>query len=109
MIYVVNKRMHKETSRDFYIGRPNPLGNPYSHKLGTMAEFKVNTRDEAIDQYETHLENCISICDTDTCTELNKIWTMAKEGDVYLVCWCKPLRCHGDIIKKIVEERLNRS
>jgi len=27
--------------------------------------------------------------------------------DVYLVCWCKPLACHGDVIKRMVEDKLN--
>jgi len=31
---------------------------------------------------------------------------MAKTGDVNLVCFCKPKACHGDIIKKLIEEKL---
>ena len=29
-----------------WVGRPSPLGNPYSHVCGTLAEFKVATRDD---------------------------------------------------------------
>ena len=31
---------------DVYIGRPSKWGNPYSHKEGTLAEFKVSSRKE---------------------------------------------------------------
>ncbi len=31
---------------------------------------------------------------------------MLKTGDVYLICFCAPALCHGDNIKKIIEEKL---
>lgn len=36
--------------------------------------------------------------------ELMRIGKLVKEGkNVELVCWCKPLGCHGDVVKKCVE------
>jgi hypothetical protein len=28
-----------------------------------------------------------------------------KKGDVVLICRCAPSKCHGDIIKEIIESR----
>lgn len=36
--------------------------------------------------------------------ELVRICNLVKEGkNIELVCWCKPLSCHGDVVKKCVE------
>ena len=41
-IYVHNKRKYK--GRGEYIGRPSPLGNPYSHlNKGTLAKYQTAT------------------------------------------------------------------
>lgn len=31
---------------------------------------------------------------------------MAIQGDVFIVCKCKPKPCHGDVIKKVVEANI---
>ncbi len=36
---------------DVYIGRPSKWGNPFSHKSGTLAQFRVATREEAVARY----------------------------------------------------------
>lgn len=36
--------------------------------------------------------------------ELIKLVKLHEEGkEIKLACWCKPKRCHGDIIKQVVE------
>ena len=50
--YVVHAKNYKH---DVYIGRPSKWGNPYSHKEGTLAKYKVLTRQEAISGYVNHL------------------------------------------------------
>jgi len=36
--------------------------------------------------------------------ELIRIAMKVKAGEnIQLVCWCKPLDCHGDVIKRCVE------
>ncbi|WCO82145.1 hypothetical protein vBPpSSYP_163 [Pseudomonas phage vB_PpS_SYP] len=90
---VVNKHW-----QDFqvYIGRGSKWGNPYSHKEGTKALFKVDTVEQAIAGYRDHLwgqirEGSISIDD---------LKSLAGKS---LGCTCKPRPCHGDIIVKAVE------
>jgi hypothetical protein len=72
--------------------RPSKWGNPYSHKEGTLAEFKVDTREDAIKKYEEYLlqneELMLSLPDLKYKT---------------LGCVCKKLSCHGDILKKYVD------
>lgn len=74
---------------DIYIGRPSKWGNPYSHKEGTLAEFKVKNRAEALEKYEKYL--------LENETLFNSL--IELQGKT-LGCWCKPNRCHGDILVK---------
>jgi hypothetical protein len=96
---VVNKRGHVPTPNDIYIGRPSVLGNPYSHLENTLAQFKVANREEAVTKYRVWLKFQISSGNKQVLDELSKI----KEDSI-LVCWCKPLSCHGDIIKEVLGE-----
>ena len=107
MITVVNKYKHTLTPYDIYIGRGSPLGNPYSHMDNTKAEHKVATREEAIQKYGEWLERA-RVNNPLINGYLDKITNLAKDVDVYLVCFCKPQSCHGDVIKKLVDERLSQ-
>lgn len=83
----------KKDKFDVYIGRPSKWGNPYSHKDDTIAEFKVDTVDEAINKYEEYLLNN---------DELMKCLPELKYKT--LGCWCVPKhKCHGHILKKYVD------
>lgn len=83
----------KEKPYDEYIGRPSIYGNPFSHKPGTLAKFKVRTQLEAVECFGDWLwqqDNLI------------KIIRNNLRGKV-LGCWCKSKRtpnapCHGDIV-----------
>ena len=105
MIQVVNKRFHKPTEYDQYIGRPSPLGNPYSHldnsRRGTI---KVATREEAIRLYDEWFEKQW----TDYTEVAEAVDDLVDQylatSKMYLVCWCAPAACHGDIVKKSMEE-----
>lgn len=110
MIYVVNKHKHKKTAKDIYIGRGSELGNPFTHKEleNTKAQYKCDSREKAILNYEFYIRDKIEKRDSNICKKLNEIFSMACKNDVFLVCFCKPKSCHGDIIKKIIEEKLNR-
>lgn len=74
---------------DIYIGRPSKWGNPYSHKDGTLAEFKTGSRKEAIAKYEEYLLNNEDL--------MNSLHELKGKN---LGCWCKPKGCHGDILLK---------
>lgn len=107
LIQVVNKSSHEETEYDQYIGRPSILSNPYSHKKDSKhAKWIVETRTEAIDSYEDYFEKML----TDSrlfMKALEKLLNFFKKHNkMYLVCFCKPKRCHGDVIKKYLIKRL---
>ena len=87
--------VHIREHHTIYIGRPSIYGNPFSHKAGTLAKFRVNTREEAISNFEQYAR---------TNDSLLKAIRELKETDV-LGCFCKPLSCHGDVIVKIWKER----
>lgn len=107
MINVVNKYKTKNLKNVFYIGRGSILGNPFTHMdlEGTKASFKCESREEAIERYEQYLNEKIYQKDTVFLKELEKIKEMSKAGEVNLVCFCKPKSCHGDVIKKTLEEK----
>ena len=90
------------------------LGNPYTDKplSKTLAVYQVRNRDEAIDRYGSYFD--IQYGHNKEFTELiDEIYHLYKNGeDVYLECYCSPLRCHGDIIveklqKRLLKEKIN--
>ena len=91
MCEVVNK---KTSSFDVYIGRGSKWGNPFV--LG-----KHGSREEVIEKYKSRL------------------WELIQKGYVTkeelralngkrLGCFCKPLACHGDVIKDAVSWSLKK-
>ena len=85
---MIPKVVHcKREEFDVYIGRGSRWGNPYSHKVGTLAEHVVESRTEAIQKFEEYL--------------LSNEELMASLPDLKgktLGCWYKPKSCHGDIL-----------
>lgn len=84
---------------DVYIGRDNPrlglrgvgFGNPFSHRAPSHAEFRVATREEAIERFEAWvLEQ----------PELLERIKRELNGKI-LGCWCVPLPCHGWVLARI--------
>ena len=112
MITVVNKRTFKG-EHGVYIGRGSVLGNPYTHKQGTKAEYVVGSVQEAVDYYERYLVGKVANKDRDTCNEMNRLYKYYKEhGELNLICYCKwkgHEPCHGDVIKNMLESALRKS
>lgn len=109
MIYVYNrtKETH-EGPNNYFIGRPSILGNPYTHikDKTTLASYVVRTRDEAIDLYDHYFDVMYS-GNIEYKKLIDEIYEKYKNGiDIYLECYCAPLRCHGDIIKEKLQKRL---
>lgn len=96
MISIINKR------HVFYCGRGSPLGNPYSHLENSKAEFKVATREEAIEKYSIWLDEQIKNKNKIVCDELNKIYKTALNYDIQLECYCAGFYqdCHTQIIEQ---------
>lgn len=84
----------------FYIGRPDPLGNPY--KIGDHG-----TRSEVIEKYKVWLRE-MYVSDSKVRTAVERLVSLHLEGrSITLVCWCAPAPCHGDVIKEFVEGLAN--
>lgn len=79
---------------DILIDRSSDWGNPYSHKPGTKAKWKVETREEAIAKYREYI-----LTRQDLLDRLGEL-----EGKI-LGCWCKPLACHGDVLLELIYAR----
>lgn len=79
---------------NIYGARPGPYGNPFSHKLGTLARYRVATRDEAV---ERHVEWFLS--NPDLIEQVKREMTGKVIG-----CWCAPQRCHCDIYARVCNE-----
>lgn len=83
---VINRRTH---SFDEYIGRGSIWGNPY-----TVEHYG---RDKCIEMYEVLIRRKLEQ-DPTLVTKL-----MALQGKV-LGCYCKPQKCHGDVLVQLIEE-----
>ena len=79
---VVNK---KTSSFDVYIGRRSKWGNPFRMK-------SENQRGEVIEKYEDYARQKFSKDE------------LAVLVGKRLGCFCKPRKCHGDILVKLIEE-----
>lgn len=78
-----------------YVGRPSKWGNPFSHLSGTLAQYKVESRDEAVSAHRWwFLWNA----------ELVKAARRELRGKD-LICWCKPKSCHADILLEVANAR----
>ena len=93
---------HGYNKRVFEIGRPYTLGNPFrliDHGLSRTLVVKL---------YAVWLEHMMQV-DTGPKLMMNHILEAMMDGcDVYLKCYCKPLLCHGDVIKSVLEDRYLR-
>jgi len=83
----------RRSTKNAYIGRGSIWGNPYSHLVGSSAEFQVHSRDEAIEKYREYI--------------LENPTLLSQIGDLrgmVLGCWCSPLRCHGEVLLELLDE-----
>ena len=70
-----------------------------------LEDGEVNL-DDAIEKY-SHYFDLMYGSNLAFTNMVDAIYEMYKSGmDVYLECYCAPLRCHGDIIKEKLEARL---
>ena len=86
MVKIVNLRCEKY---DVYIGRGSVWGNKFV--IG-----RDGNREEVIEKYRIWFEERIEKDDD------FKKRTLGLRGK--LGCYCKPLNCHGDVIKKYLEK-----
>jgi hypothetical protein len=84
---VVN--IHKKQPFDVYIGRPGKWGNPFL--IGVDGP-----REEILRKYERWFSSQPDLVEE----------ARAKLKGKRLGCFCAPLPCHGDIIARIIDEKV---
>ena len=111
IVYNRAKEDHSVQPNNFPIYRGGSvLGNPYTDKplKGTLAVFKARNREEAIEKYSTYFDSQYGR-NREFTAAIDEIYEIYKSGeDVYLECYCHPLRCHGDVIVEKLQKRLLR-
>jgi hypothetical protein len=94
----------------FYIGRSkieNILSNPFTSikDKSTLAKHVVNNREESIEKYREYFDMFL-IYNKDFQSKIDEIYNLyVNENKIYLGCFCKPLVCHGDVIKEYIEKK----
>lgn len=84
---------------DFRVDRESPVGNPFHMKV-------ESERNLVCEKYEQYFSKQM----LDETSELHKYVSLMEiaynEGDnINLWCWCAPLRCHAETIKKYIERK----
>lgn len=72
----------------------SPWANPF--RIG-----KDGDRDEVLTKYEEMIRNKLN-------TDESLVHDLLQLKDKNLGCWCKPERCHGDILLQLIEEYHNK-
>jgi hypothetical protein len=95
---------------DIYIGRKwdskDHFGNPFSHLSNIKNTIKVATRNEAVEKYRQWL---MGLVDNNIEPErrqwiLNNLHLLQGKK---LGCFCHPKNCHGNILKELVENKVD--
>lgn len=99
-LIVVNRHHLKPSDLEkpnyLYVGRPHPLGNPF-----TVQQYG---RDEAIERYKAWLKSQIFAREGAAYVALLDLCKRHRQGEfIKLGCSCKPADCHADTIKLAVE------
>lgn len=96
------------------------LANEWSHKDNTIAKYKVDSIEEAINCFTNNLVSKLKSKCLDTNRQMNALYKLtvelSKNGTVYYQCWCKhepnlkPWHhsCHCDSLKSLVLSKFER-
>ena len=84
----------KKHPHDVYIGRPSKWGNPFSHKDGTKARYKVDSIEQAVEYYRQWISQ-----------QPDLLACVHELKDKVLGCWCKPGLCHGDVLAELADQK----
>ena len=120
MIEVVNVKTCKDVGKsgDVYIGRKNfnfsesKWANPFP-----MGDCVVNDEEEHFNRETCILRYTRYITNGEIVNVNGKTWRgdLAKQSlhelknAKRLVCYCKPLNCHGDVLKKLISSMQNQT
>jgi hypothetical protein len=105
-MFVITISNIRQNSRGEYIGRENktygvkesPLANPYPLK-------RESERDGVIESYAKWMNlNLSDPFSNPVKEEIERLKVIYREkGELNLVCWCFPRRCHGEVIREVIE------
>lgn len=100
---ILNMHRHKKEVEEairngtfMRIDRATRWGNPFSHLDNTKAQFKVETREEAISKYREWI-----------LTQPALLERLPELRGKVLGCWCKPNACHGDVLLELLGEEVD--
>ena len=93
-IDIVNLRTNRKAQGNA-IHRGTPLGNPFV--IG-----RDGTREEVIAQYRPWLRAQWKENGQPRALLIQLAREYKEQGALTLLCWCKPLACHGDVIAEAV-------
>ena len=86
------KNRHRYQGDGYYIGRPSPLGNPF--EIG-----RDGGRDEVIERYQVWLLERLGYSNPSSQMFVELFDELCDKNVLILTCWCKPKRCHGEVIR----------
>lgn len=100
MIRVIKKGDPKhEGEAVIFIGRPSALGNPFILN-------REEDRNDVIAKYETYARNRLGE-EYELGAAIMMIAKRLRDGEkIALQCYCAPKACHGDVLVKLIWERL---
>jgi hypothetical protein len=82
-----------------YVGRPTPLGNPFRLE-------REDQREEVVARYATWLEEELHRGNPAVTRALEELYrSLKRRGDITLLCFCAPRRCHGEVIAEHLKRR----
>lgn len=99
LIRIINLKSYTPIEGEILIkvDRSSPLGNPFKIK-------KESDRDKVYDDYQIYFDNKIKKDDAEFIGALENIYLKSYEANIALGCWCYPLRCHAEVIKKFIDD-----
>lgn len=105
-INVANGRRDGFVGKDkIYIGRENNyLGLKESPLCNPFPILENCSREESIQKFRKHLWERLKADDRGIQQALTLMQILGEKGEtVNLTCWCAPLSCHGDVIKRCLK------
>ena len=98
-VTVVNRftpKNHPDVIRKMITRWASPVGNPF-------VVGKDGDRDTCCDAYEKYVFSGLIWSNKKFVEWINeRIWEYEDGKDIELVCGCKPQRCHGDSLRKLI-------
>lgn len=91
--------------RGHYVGRPSPLGNPFPiredcNRAAAIEKFREWLREIV---RKARAGEVLEGTHAAAWAEMVMLYEASHRGDVNLLCYCKPLPCHADVIKVALE------